>query len=304
VAGRNNALFRSACRIGQLVGAGAIGRGEAECNLLLAAEICRLIATDGLRQARDTIRSGLDRGQLQPRDKFTALHHSSEARGQIERAAEQRCIVRQAEESINAQRVRRIFAVADPWPAETLAGRYYAEHRGLALELLAEVGGHSIRFDALGPWEGDRVPMVLDAFRDFETNAIVGLRRTRLDPVTAQKVGRKMLGRAARAAIKLSRDSEVGAGLCVAEGTETAIAGMALGFRPMWALGSAGAIRVLPPLRGIEALTICAELDDEGANAAAIEECGNRWCDAGREVFIAAPKIGGDLNEAIQEASR
>jgi hypothetical protein len=73
-------------------------------------------------------------------------------------------------------------------------------------------------------------------------------------------------------------------------------------LRPVWALGSAGAIAAFPVLSGIDALTMLAETDDSGANAKAIRACGNRWAKAGREVIVATPYVRGDMNEALRAA--
>jgi hypothetical protein len=51
-------------------------------------------------------------------------------------------------------------------------------------------------------------------------------------------------------------------------------------------------------LAGIESLTILGEHDD--ANARAVETCGTRWATAGREVHVAKPKVGKDINDAIK----
>ena len=53
-------------------------------------------------------------------------------------------------------------------------------------------------------------------------------------------------------------------------------------------------------LSGIETLTILAEPDQ--ANARAVEQVGNRWSDAGREVLVVR-SIAGDMNDAILKAS-
>ena len=84
-----------------------------------------------------------------------------------------------------------------------------------------------------------------------------------------------MAGPVAGAAVKLDPDDGVTLGLVVAEGVETAMAARMLGYRPTWALGSAGAIASLPVLGGIEAITILGEADDGGANARAAEACAN-----------------------------
>ncbi|MCJ2069340.1 toprim domain-containing protein [Methylobacterium sp. J-030] len=218
-----------------------------------------------------------------------------------ERAQEQQRVAREAEARIKAERVVRIWHEARADPRGTLVeDPYLNKERGLILP--EGVCGHAIRFHPGGPWEGERVPMMLCAYRDIITNDVVGLHRTRLDPVTGRKVGRKMLGRANGAAIKLTPDAEVTMGLALAEGVESALAGMALGLVPMWAMGSVGGIAAFPVLSGIEALTICAETGP--ASEKAVEEVGNRWTEVGREVRICRPRHGSDLNDAIREANR
>ena len=245
-------------------------------------------------------RCGLPRWEERTRDREERIDPHAVARQ--ERAREQQRLAREAEAAIKAERVRRIWDEAERDPRNGLVERYLDRHRGLALP--HSVCGHAIRFHAAGPWETERAPMMLSCFRDIVTNEVVGLHRTRLDPVTAAKVDRKMLGRAKGAAIKLTHDSEVSMGLVLAEGVETGLAGMMLGLSPMWVVGSVIGIEAFPVLGGIEALTVCAETGDGGANAAAIEQVGTRWAEAGREVLIVAPKVPGDLNDAIREALR
>ena len=60
-------------------------------------------------------------------------------------------------------------------------------------------------------------------FRCIHTDEIIGIHRTALTP-DAKKIGRKMLGTASRAAIKLDPDAEVTMGLAVAEGVESGMA--------------------------------------------------------------------------------
>ena len=60
-------------------------------------------------------------------------------------------------------------------------------------------------------------------------------------------------------------------GLAIGEGLETAMTARQLGLRPVWALGSAGAIGAFPVLDGVECLTILAEHDE--ANAKATNTC-------------------------------
>ncbi|MCD9109930.1 bifunctional DNA primase/polymerase [Bradyrhizobium japonicum] len=64
---RGYQLNTAAFRLGTLVGAGALDRSEAEHGLLDAAHGCGLVAVDGERAVRATIRRGLDAGSRQPR---------------------------------------------------------------------------------------------------------------------------------------------------------------------------------------------------------------------------------------------
>ena len=200
------------------------------------------------------------------------------------------------------ERRRRALAVwrdgGDPrgTPVET-----YLRARGL--DLPDELAGAVLRFNPRTPWREHqrvvRVPAMIAALRDIHTDAIVGVHRTRLSDA-GQKLGRRMQGIAAGAAVKLDPDEAVTSGLVIGEGVETVMAARQIGFRPAWALGSAGAIAAFPVPHGIDGLTILAETDDGGANARAIEACGNRWADAGREVILVDPRIGGDINDAIR----
>lgn len=214
-----------------------------------------------------------------------------------ERAREQRRLAYEAEAKIKAERVQWIWRQAERDPRGTLVERYLTEHR--KVNLPADVCGHAIRFHAAGPWEAERVPMMLCALRDVHTNEVVGLHRTRLHPATAAKVDRMMLGRAKGAAIKLTHDSEVTTGLHVAEGVESGLAGLMLNMAPMWAMGSSTGIGALPVLGGIECLTICAETGE--ASDQAVEQVGIRWTEAGRDVRVCRSRYGSDLNDAIKE---
>ena len=91
-------------------------------------------------------------------------------------------------------------------------------------------------------------------------------------------------------------DAEVTDGLGVAEGIETSLSVMqGFGWRPVWAATSAGTIRTLPVLSGVDALTIFS--DPDGAGRTAAEECARRWLAAGREARIATPPAGLDFND-------
>jgi putative DNA primase/helicase len=165
-----------------------------------------------------------------------------------------------------------------------------------------------------------RVPAMIAAMRSIAGRAedlerglnriapdeITAIHRTRLSP-EGLKRDRRMLGVATGAAVKIDADENVTNGLHVCEGVESGLAAHALGFRPIWALGSTGGrtnegktyggIADFPVLSGIECLTILVENDRSSATATAF--CTARWHEAGREVFHARSLVGSDANDAL-----
>ena len=182
----------------------------------------------------------------------------------------------------------------------TVAERYLAS-RGLSLP----DGADALRFHPRCPWREDsgeviRVLAMIGCLRAIGTDAITGVHKTRLT-TEGVKVGRKMQGVAGGSAVKLDADDAVTSGLAIGEGVETVLAARQLGFQPVWALASAGAIKAFPVLGGIEALTLLAENDP--ASDRAISQCAERWHAAGREVTVVTPNFGSDLNDAIREVA-
>jgi hypothetical protein len=174
-------------------------------------------------------------------------------------------------------------------PRGTIVETYLASR---CIVLPDGVAGEVIRFCA-GP------RMMVALLRDIHTNEPCGVHRTFLN-ADGTKIEKKMLGRAKGAAIKLSPDEDVAEGLHVGEGIETCLSGMFLDYTPAWALGSAGAIASFPVLSGVECLTIFGENDS--ANKCAVQACGKRWLEAGREVLTAWDEVG-DLNDALRDVA-
>ncbi|TGD93731.1 DUF7146 domain-containing protein [Methylobacterium nonmethylotrophicum] len=255
-------------------------------------------ADDPLR-LRDYIDQMCGLPRFEHRADYRAPEPSPAEQARREEERERLRLVRAAEDKIRAERLLRIWHAADEDPGGLVRLRYLREIR--RVELPDEACGYTVRFHRACPWEGDRVPAMVCAFRDLHTNEVVGLHRTRLDPETGAKIGRRMLGRVTGAAIMLTPPADVTMGLHIAEGVESALAGMMLDLRPMWATGSAGGIASFPVLGGLDVLTICAETDRSGANAAAIQECGTRWVEAGRAVDVVQPRGAGDMNDVLTE---
>lgn len=180
--------------------------------------------------------------------------------------------------------------------AGTLAERYLTS-RGIILP--ADID-HVIRFHPDCPFgKGRRHPSMMALFSHIHTDAPCGIHRTALTP-DCKKIDRKWLGECRDAAIKLSPDSDVSMGLGIAEGIETALSVMQAGWQPVWALGNAGAISRFPVLSGVDCLTVFADHDPPGIEAASA--CAERWQAAGREVRITYPQSShSDFNDRIGE---
>jgi putative DNA primase/helicase len=168
-------------------------------------------------------------------------------------------------------------------PAET-----YLDSRCLMLD--ADIAGPVLR------WHPD-IGAMLALFRNIRTDEPQAVSRTFINR-EGKKLERRFLGPVGGAAIKLDADDWVTLGLHLAEGIETAMAGQQLGLRPIWALGSAGAIASFAVLSGVECLSLLAEADE--ASARASRQCSDRWRAAGREIRIVSPIGGKDLNDVTR----
>jgi CHC2 zinc finger/Toprim domain len=177
----------------------------------------------------------------------------------------------------------------------TLAERYLRQTRGL--DIPSDMSG-VLRFHSRCPFgHGVRHPGLVALFRDIVGNEPCAIHRVALRS-DATKIDRKMLGPSAGAAIKLTNDEDVTYGLSIGEGIESTLAGIAMGFSPAWALGSAGSIRKFPVLAGIDCLTIVTDHDDEGKLTA--DACRERWTDSGREVMIVMSAVESeDANDLV-----
>jgi hypothetical protein len=194
----------------------------------------------------------------------------------------------------SADMARRIWREAVA-PAGTLAEAYLAA-RGLSIEI-----GAPLRFHPDCPRGPERWPALVALMSDPLSGAPCGVHRTFLARDGSGKASgplpTKMMAGAA-GVIRLVPDADVTCGLGLAEGIETALSVMqGFGWRPVWAATSAGAIRRFPVLPGIEALTIFA--DPDGAGMEAARACAGAWAEAGREARICAPPAG-DFNDAIR----
>jgi putative DNA primase/helicase len=183
-------------------------------------------------------------------------------------------------------------------PAGTVAEEHLAA-RGLILA--PELRVLVLRFHPACAWEGGTVPALIAGFRSIaDNNTLTAIHRIRLDqPEHWPKAERKMLGGVAGSAVKLD---PAGERLIIGEGVETALAARQLGLRPVWALGSAGAIEKFQPVAGVNHLFIIGENDDSGRNRKAAETCRENW--KLRDVSFVVPRQEfKDINDAIMGRS-
>ena len=178
-------------------------------------------------------------------------------------------------------------------PRGTLAEKYL-NNRGL--ELSYELAGEVLRWNV-------RINALVALFRNVHTGDPQAITRIYLDR-DGRKINRKFLGPVGEAAVMLDDHAAPTHGIHIGEGVETCMAGRQLGFKPAWAVGSAGAIGSFPLLACINSVTAFAETDDSGANAREIEKLAARWQAAGREVLVVTPEIGGDMNDALMAKGR
>jgi len=178
-------------------------------------------------------------------------------------------------------------------PVGTLVERYLAK-RDLVLPCQSM---DDIRFHPSCPFGTARLPCMLAIFRDIRSNEPRAIHRTALTP-EGEKIDRKVLGPKKGCAIKLTPDEDVEYGLTISEGIETALAGIALGFTPAWAVGDAGSIAKFPVLPGVDTLTILVDHDSTGRAAAL--ECSRRWTAAGKDVLRVVPTVeGADMADVV-----
>jgi len=165
---------------------------------------------------------------------------------------------------------------------------------------LPDQADDALRFHPSCPFgKGMRHPCMIALYRDIRTNEPKAIHRTALT-ADGKKIDRKALGPKAGCAIKLTSDENVTDGLTIAEGIETALAGIALNFCPTWALGDAGSVAKFPVLAGIECLTILVDNDASGTGQASALQCSKRWTGMGREVFRVVPtQAGTDMADVV-----
>lgn len=202
------------------------------------------------------------------------------------------------------ERAARVDAAWAIWqasvpPAGTLVEAYLTARRCWH-DWLAT--GHAIRFNPNAPMDdGGTYPAMVAAMTDALTGEFTGCHRTHIAPGGSGKGarGKRMLGTAKGAVVRL-RDERGGAAI-FAEGIETTLSAPALiGALPpkIFATLSAGTMRTLPVMQGVENAAIMADRDDAGLEAA--KHLAARYQIAGKIWAIHSPPLPfKDANDAI-----
>jgi hypothetical protein len=160
----------------------------------------------------------------------------------------------------------------------TLAWKYLTERRQLHVGVLDDLS-HCLRWNA-------RVGAIIGLMTDAVTGERTGVHRTYLNLRDGTKRGRQMLGR--RGVIRLSPDEDVETHLGIVEGIEDGLRILLSGYQPVWVATCADGIKSFPVAPGVESLTVFADSDEAGINAA--EACVTRWREQGRAAVIVPPK--------------
>jgi hypothetical protein len=158
-----------------------------------------------------------------------------------------------------------------------------------------------------GHWLGAIVGILTDPVTSAPTG---GITRTYIHENRKIGKAKSLAGVGRLGIIRLSPDDEVGTGLHICEGIESALSLMQMGFCPMWAAGSTSQLKDFPVLAGVECLTIIADHDiadatGKEASQLAARETRRRWAAAGRETVMKIPKRPGeDANDIIKRRAR
>lgn len=166
-----------------------------------------------------------------------------------------------------------------------------------------------LRFHPSCPFGKTRTACLIALYRDIITDEPKAISRTAVD-AAGGKIGRMSLGPVGGAAIKIDADENVEQGLTIGEGLETCLAGRQLGFKPVWAVGSAKLIKTFPVLSGITSLTVLVDNDapdhaGRRAGQTAAIMCSARWTAADIEVSRIVPRgIGVDMADLIEHEGR
>jgi Toprim domain len=268
VAGRNAQLNASSFSLGQLVGAGVLDRNAVEQHLYHAAEVSGYVGKDGAAAARTTIKSGLDRGEQNPR----SIQSGQGSSPSMQRVPLQAVRAETALEN-DAERIARARYL---WARRRLLDeRYLRGSRGLR-------GPFPVTLGSL-PAHGERGPAMIAAFGvtsepepgvlAIADDDVKAVHLTKLTADAMQKSGevpnKIMIGSPKGSPIVLAPPNDLLA-MCITEGIEDALSAHEATGLGAWAAGSAS---LMPALADavpgyIDCVSVLAHRDPAGIKGA------------------------------------
>ena len=205
-----------------------------------------------------------------------------------------------------AQRVERPLRPSDAreralhiWnataPLRGTLGEQYLRLRHCALP---PVDG-DLRFHPALKFEQRVLPALVGRVTTVIGNEPVGVHRIWIEQGSPKAIAKRRLGGSDQpVCIRLWPDEDVEQGLAIAEGVESALA-VALKFRPVWSTVDAGQMAKFPILPGLSELTIYADHDPVGIEAA--QDLRERYQLAGVRARAGYPREPGlDINDVAR----
>jgi putative DNA primase/helicase len=166
--------------------------------------------------------------------------------------------------------------------------------RSRKLEIADDIAISVVRYHRPFYCAGRTAAAMIALFRDIKTDEPCGVSITLLDK-NVGKIDRRFYGHVGKGAIKFCDATNI---LNIGEGIESTLSGLAMGYAPVWCVGSAGSIARFPVVAGVTSLYIFGEKGDGGANTKAMKKATAGWRHSGADIFVVEPKVGNDLNDA------
>jgi len=185
---------------------------------------------------------------------------------------------------------------------QPLAGTPGADYLRLRHCVLPPADG-ALRFHAalFCPEVGHDLPALVARVTTVIANKTIGIHRIWLRPGEPKAVKKMRLGGSNEpVCIRLWPDDAVTLSLGITEGIESALAAAGM-FNPMWSTVDAGQMAKFPLLPGVESLTIFADFDKAGIEAA--RAVWRRYMHAGVNANLLRPeRVGDDVNDMVIRA--
>lgn len=207
-------------------------------------------------------------------------------------------------QNVKAKQAAAIKLWSESVAIDDTAAAYYLTARGCLGE--DTTWKQAIRFHPSCPFGNHKFPAMVALVRNVVSGESQGIHRTALkDDGSGKRAmpggmnAKMIMGTASNGAVMLSA---LAAHIGIAEGIETALSAQKSFKVPVWAALSANGVGSFPVIWGVKELTIFADHDEAGLNAA--KDCGARYLHAHVLGKIHHPPVyGTDWNDNLQKKS-